>query len=76
MRKYILMFSALIYMGISTYQLYYAYAPKVGPIGNGLTDKMVIIIWTQFIIFMIGGLSFSTLSIFMFIKDRKKKMEQ
>ncbi|RXT03736.1 hypothetical protein [Ammoniphilus sp. CFH 90114] len=73
MRKYIVLFSALFYIGISIYELYYAYAPKVGPIGNGPNDKLI---WTDFIFSMIGGSAFLTIAIMMFMRDKKKSVEK
>lgn len=68
MRKYVVLFSTLLYIGLSIYQLYYAYAPKVGPIGNGPNEK---IIWTNFVISIIGGIAFTAITIRMFMKDQK-----
>jgi hypothetical protein len=60
MRKYIVLFCTLVYIGLSIYQLYYAYALKVGLIGNGPNEK---VIWFNFIILMIGDIAFATITI-------------
>lgn len=66
MRKYIVLFCTLFYIGLYIYQLYYAYTPKVNEI----------VIWTNFIISMIGCIAFTTITIRMFMKDNKKRINK
>lgn len=69
MRKYIVLIATLFYILIAVWKLYYAYAPKIGPIGNGPNEQKI---WLDFALSMIGGAFFIGLTILMFRKDKKK----
>jgi hypothetical protein len=68
LRKYIVLFCTLIYIGISVWKLYYAYAPKVGPIGNGPNETKI---WSEFTFSIIGSAAFIAMTINLFKKNNK-----
>lgn len=70
MRKYIMLFCTLNYFGVSVWKVYYAYAPRVGPIGNGPNEEKV---WIEFIFSMMASLAFAVWTIKMFIQDKKNR---
>lgn len=55
MRKLILVLCGIFLLLVSFWTLYYAYAPKAGPIGDGFNNKLV---WIQFGAQFISGVSF------------------
>lgn len=69
MRKYVALFASISYILLTVWELYYAYAPKVGPIGNGPNEQRI---WFDFVISMIGGACFITLTVLLFIRDKRK----
>lgn len=66
MRKWIILLCGIFLLLLSFWTLYYAYTPKVGPIGNGLNYKLV---WIQFGAEFISGVSL----IFLAFNLRTKK---
>lgn len=67
--KYLLLIWAFI-IGFSIWQVYYAFAPKVGPIGNGPNETAI---WTDFVFSMIGRIAMLGLAIICLRKMTKSK---
>jgi hypothetical protein len=65
MRKKIVLICGIITVLLSFWTLYYAYSPKVGPIGNG---PNYLLIWFQFSILFISGVC----SILLVLSSKKK----
>ncbi|WP_417898943.1 hypothetical protein ABN702_00530 [Bacillus haimaensis] len=67
MRKYVILVLSLVMICLPLYGLYYESQPKVGPIGNGVQNTPgFLVVWP-----IIAGLCFLTLSIIMFVQERK-----
>lgn len=71
--KYLLLVWSFMHIGFSIWQVYYAFAPKVGPIGNGPNETAI---WTNFVFSMIGGIAMLGLAIILFKKDNKNQMNK
>lgn len=54
MKKWILLLCGTFLVFLSIWTIYYAYTPKVGPIGNGLNYKLI---WFQSSFQFISGIS-------------------
>jgi hypothetical protein len=66
MKKWIVLICGIFLLLLSFWNLYYAYIPKVGPIGNGPNYKLV---WFQFSTQFISGIC----ALFLSYNLRKKK---
>jgi len=66
MSKWILLVCGIFLLLLSFWTLYYAYTPKVGPIGNG---PNYILVWVQFIIQFTPGI----ISLRLAFNSRKKQ---
>ncbi|WP_134703479.1 hypothetical protein [Ammoniphilus sp. YIM 78166] len=72
MNPYINLVAAIFFLAYSFWKLHHFFAPKVGPIGNGPSQAVVITIWILFVISMIVGQGILTHSIYIILKQSKK----
>lgn len=72
MNPYVNLVAAIFFLAYSFWKLDHFFAPKVGPIGNGPSQGIVITIWILFSISMIVGLGILFHSIYRIIKQNKK----
>lgn len=71
MSKYIMLAGSIILIILSFVYLNRLYAPKIGPIGNGPSEQLILYVWITFIVTLVTGIMYLIRSIIMIVKSKK-----
>ncbi len=71
LKKYTILLLSIIQIGLSIISIYKIYQPKVGPIGDGNISPLF---WVSTISFLVSGLSFLSLSVYMFWNEKNREI--
>jgi len=70
-KHYVNLTASILFLMYSFWKLHYFFAPKVGPIGNGLSHLQVQIIWVLFGLSMVLGFGVLIYSIYCILKNKQ-----